>query len=345
MLLDERTHVEAPPEPPKPRNCSNCGADLADVQEWCLECGQRQPHRGRWSAGLAALVVGGVIALAGGGSALSYVALRDDATDQSSKILAQAPPPGAPLPGGGETGPATGGTPGATPPASTTPSATTTTPTTTPKAPPLIHVQIHPSPTAPTVPVVPGTQPGGTTTPGTTTTPSTGTTSKPRRVKIVPKRPADSNQRYAKGYSPTNAVDFDPLGDGHEHPTEVRNAIDRNLGTSWSTLSYPQGLPHPLGLFVDAGSQVNVRAMEIATTTPGFSVSIYGSTTYPGSAPPGNGWQLVAQGTVGSAQSAIGLGGQGAAKFEYYLVWITSLPAGRDRATISEITLHGPDAP
>jgi hypothetical protein len=349
MLLDERTGVEAPPESPPARTCANCGGELADVQEWCLECGERQPKRGRWTARLAVLVVAGVIVFAGGGTALAYVALRDDANNQSSKILAQVPPsaPAAATTPGTTTVP---GTPGATGTTGTPPGkATTPTSTGKPKPAPLIHVNIHPS--ASTTPTTTntgtsgstGTNGAGTNGTGTNTgqNGNTTTNTKPKRVKTTPKRPPDSDQRYAKGFSPTNAVDFDPLGDGHENPADVRGAIDRNLGTSWSTQDYPNGLENPVGLFVDAGAQVNLRAVEIATKTPGWGVSIYGNAGYPGGAPPGNGWQLVGQGTVGSAQSAIGLGGAGTSKFQYYLVWITSLPAGSKNATVSEVTLLG----
>jgi hypothetical protein len=350
MLLDERTGVEAPPEPPPTRTCSTCGGDLADVQEWCLECGQRQPSRGRWTARVTALVVSGVIALAGGGTALAYVALRDDANNQSGKTLAAAPQ----VPPGGETPAPTASTPAATPPAGTTPTTAAPTPPAAtkaaPKPPPLIHVRIHPSSAVTKPPSRTSTTAGSTTNRGSagngTSNGSSrsqhhsGTTNtKPKRVKTVPKRPADAGQRYAKGFSPTNAVDFDPLGDGHEDPGNVRSAIDRNLKTSWTTSDYPSGLTHGVGLFVDAGSQLDLRAVELATTTPGWNVSIYGNASYPSAAPPGNGWQLVGQGTVGSEQSAIGLGGQGTSKFEYYLVWITSLPADSKHATISEVSL------
>jgi hypothetical protein len=348
MLLDERTGVEAPPEPPPTRTCATCGGELADVQEWCLECGERQPKRGRWTARLAVLVVAGVIVFAGGGTALAYVALRDDANNQSSRILAQVPPPAA-------AGTATPGTttapgaPGATgAPGGPASKAGTPASTGKPTPPPLIHVNIHPRAGATQTTPNTGTGTGGTsgngangtgTSNGQNQSPTTNT--KPKRVKTTPKRPPDSNQRYAKGFSPTNAVDFDPLGDGHENPGDVRSAIDRNLATSWSTEDYPNGLKNPVGLFVDAGAQVNLRAVEIATKTPGWGVSIYGNAGYPGGAPPGNGWQLVGQGTVGSAQSAIGLGGAGTTKFQYYLVWITALPAGSNNATVSEVTLLG----
>ncbi|MCW3065434.1 MAG: serine/threonine protein kinase [Solirubrobacterales bacterium] len=344
MLLDERTGVEAPPAPPTPRTCAHCGSEIADVQEWCLECGERQPGRGRWTLRLAALVVTGVIALAGAGSALAYVALRDDANNQSSRILAEKPPasPAAPTTASASTQP---------PPAGTT-TGTTTPPTgkgrTTGKAPPLIPVVVHPrggsTPAAANAGATNGTGGGssGASNAGAGTNQGGTQTTAPKRVKTTPKRPPDQSQRYAKGFSPTNAIDYDPFGDGHENPGDVRSAIDRNLGTSWSTADYPNGLGKSgVGLFVDAGAEVNLRAIEIATSTPGWGVSIYGNASYPSGPMPGNGWQLVAQGSVGSAQSAIGLGGAGTNKFEYYLVWITSLPAGSTHATISEVTLLG----
>jgi hypothetical protein len=324
---------------------------MADVQEWCLECGERQPGRGRWTLRLAALVVSSVIVLAGAGSALAYVALRDDANNQSSRILAEKPPaPTATTTASTPTTPATAGANGTTG-TSTTGTGTASGTTGKAKAPPLIPVIVHPQGgTTPAATNNTGTGTSGTNGTGTNGTGTNGTgtnqggtqTTKPKRVKTTPKRPPDQSQRYAKGFSPTNAVDYDPFGDGHEDPGAVRNAIDRNLGTSWTTDDYPKGLGKAgVGLFVDAGAEVNLRAIELATSTPGWGVSIYGNASYPGGPMPGNGWQLVAQGTVGSAQSGIGLGGAGSSKFQYYLVWVTSLPAGSTHATVSEITLLG----
>ena len=74
--------------------CARCGAALAHGQEYCVECGQRQPLRRRpvhwlWPVAVAALV-------AAGGAAAAIAAGADDSSN--STIVALTPLRAAPAP-------------------------------------------------------------------------------------------------------------------------------------------------------------------------------------------------------------------------------------------------------
>jgi SPOR domain len=92
----------APPTPAQDQAdtlCAQCGAELADDQEWCLECGgartliRRAPD---WRA--AATVVAIVVAVALGGFVVALIALSSDANRSAAGVAtasaAAAPPVG-----------------------------------------------------------------------------------------------------------------------------------------------------------------------------------------------------------------------------------------------------------
>jgi serine/threonine-protein kinase len=140
------------------------------------------------------------------------------------------------------------------------------------------------------------------------------------------------------------AHDFDPPpGDGKEHPETVRNVLDDNPGTAWSTETYrdksinvrgKQGV----GIYIDAKPLAKGQAMDIRTPTPGWQGAIYVAKA--GSGPPEtlDGWQQVA--TIDNAarrmRKPLDTAGN---PFRYYLVWITKLPPGGEKVEISEIVL------
>jgi serine/threonine-protein kinase len=135
------------------------------------------------------------------------------------------------------------------------------------------------------------------------------------------------------------ADDFDPDGDGSEHPEEVRLAIDGNPATRWETESYEANdLQKPgVGLIVEPRAPVAARALDIVTSLPGWSAQVYASDDRPDDLA---GWRI----PIGSA-SAVGeeerfeLDAAGR-KFRYYLLWITALPEGEQKAAVSELTLR-----
>ena len=78
--------------------------------------------------------------------------------------------------------------------------------------------------------------------------------------------------------------------------------------------------------------------MQIQTPKPGWKATIYAAP--PGPAPPTfpAGWNKVGGGTVKSTDQRFKLDTGGTA-YRYYLVWITQLAPGAERAEISEIRL------
>jgi septal ring-binding cell division protein DamX len=87
--------MTATAEPLRPRAataCANCGAPLADEQEWCLQCGQARSviHRApSWRIG-AAIVIG-VVALVAGITALALSRVSSSADQSAAAQLSGAP--------------------------------------------------------------------------------------------------------------------------------------------------------------------------------------------------------------------------------------------------------------
>jgi eukaryotic-like serine/threonine-protein kinase len=135
---------------------------------------------------------------------------------------------------------------------------------------------------------------------------------------------------------------YDPLGDDTEHSDQAARVVDRDPGTAWTTESYTAGIQGAgkagVGIYVDAKPKVNAVAMQIQTPQPGWHATIY-------AAPPGPvpddvpaGWKKVGGGIVKSSDQRFKLE-TGDTAFRYYLVWITQLAPGSERAEISEIRL------
>jgi hypothetical protein len=99
-------------------------------------------------------------------------------------------------------------------------------------------------------------------------------------------------------------------------------------------------------VYLDASPGVAGSAIEIQTPTPGFAVQIYAANTIDLSLPYEDSTPLAARGWHGPlAQDGyvrsgdrIRFGGA-RARYRYYLVWLTTLPAHMQSASISELTL------
>jgi serine/threonine-protein kinase len=139
------------------------------------------------------------------------------------------------------------------------------------------------------------------------------------------------------------ARDFDPPpGDGVEHRDEVRNVLDDDPGTTWSTESYQGATLNNkpgVGIYVDAKPGVAARAIDIRTTTPAWSGKVFVARSGQGPPKTLDGWQDL--GTISSAKkrTRVSLDTAGN-RFRYYLVWITKLPPKTERVEISEIVLY-----
>ena len=81
------------------------------------------------------------------------------------------------------------------------------------------------------------------------------------------------------------AHDYDPEGDGQESPSQVQFAIDGLPTTVWNSEQYEGGFEGSnksgVGLYVNAGSRVAARQMDVVTSTPGFQAAVYASDSVP----------------------------------------------------------------
>jgi len=146
----------------------------------------------------------------------------------------------------------------------------------------------------------------------------------------------------AVGLSSDAAHDYDPLGDGAEHPEQTAFAIDGNPETVWTTESYDGGAlgKAGVGLALDAMPGAVFRRLRVQTPTPGFAASVYvaGRGPLPRTLPD-PGWKLVATVASVSSRQTIDLDTAGQ-RSRWVLLWITRLPPGQNRAQISELTLY-----
>ena len=151
--------------------------------------------------------------------------------------------------------------------------------------------------------------------------------------------------------SQTAAHGYNPFGTGPENHDQFDNVIDSDPNTTWSTEQYYDGtLQKPggdgAGLYLDAAPGVAAKALEIQTPTPGFALQIYVANQIDLALPYGDPAPLAARGWsgpvgtssyVGSAERIpLTVGGQ---RYRYYLIWITTLPAHMESASIGELTL------
>jgi serine/threonine-protein kinase len=151
--------------------------------------------------------------------------------------------------------------------------------------------------------------------------------------------------------SQTAAHSYNPFGTGPENRDQLQNLVDGDPNTTWSTETYYEGTLRKAGgvgsgLYLDAAPGVAAKAIEIKTPTPGFAVQVYASNAIDLSRANGDSTPLPArgwQGPVGAStyvhgRERINLNG-GAPRYRYYLIWLSTLPPGMQRATISDVTL------
>ncbi len=151
--------------------------------------------------------------------------------------------------------------------------------------------------------------------------------------------------------SQTAAHDYNPFGTGPENRDRVQNTVDGDPNTEWSTAHYYEGTLEKaggtgVGVYLDASPSVAARAVEIQTSTPGFDVQIYAADRIDLTYPYGDSTPLAARGWHGPLASAASVHDRQRIRFtgnstayRYYLVWLTTLPAGQESASISDLTL------
>ncbi len=134
------------------------------------------------------------------------------------------------------------------------------------------------------------------------------------------------------------AEDYDPEGDGEESSEATQFVLDGNRPTSWDTETYQGGFEGSdksgVGLYVDTGTPVAAKELDLVTSTPGYEATIYAANTVPGRLA---GWTKVSDTVEVRQDQVFELRTQGR-RYRYYLVWISSLPEG-NKADILELSL------
>jgi hypothetical protein len=118
----------------------------------------------------------------------------------------------------------------------------------------------------------------------------------------------------------------------------VPKAVDGDPKTAWTTETYSAGLGTKpgVGLYVDAGTGIQARKLDITANPGGYEARVYAA---PSGAVPDSlsGWTLVSSLTTVGSSGSIAIDTKGKS-YQYYLVWITKLPPG-GKAGIAELKL------
>jgi eukaryotic-like serine/threonine-protein kinase len=124
----------------------------------------------------------------------------------------------------------------------------------------------------------------------------------------------------------TAVKDYDPQGDGTEHPDSVPMATDGNTSTFWTTETYRTFAKPGVGLILDAGEKVQIEHLQIVTDEPGFTAEILAGNNASGGFVPYSEEQEI--GTRTTIELA------GGKSYRYYVIWITD---PNTRAHVNEV--------
>lgn len=136
---------------------------------------------------------------------------------------------------------------------------------------------------------------------------------------------------------------FDPPpGDGEEHDSEARNAIDGNPQTNWTSEQYNQGVlgasKPGVGLYGRTYRPATAATATVRTDST-LGVEIYGAKTLPDEL---SGWTKLGESSGDIDNKRIPL--EKVEGLRYYMVWVTELPppaaGGRSQAKISEFVVR-----
>ena len=140
----------------------------------------------------------------------------------------------------------------------------------------------------------------------------------------------------------SEAYDFDPLGDGSENASEIKNAYDGDPSTSWPTSNYRGyakfgNLKEGVGIVLDLGKVQEIGKVEVTfhgTTSVQLRTAPESASSRPGA--PGD-YATQTSGTGSHVTLAPGK----PVKTRYVLVWLTELPSadGGYRGQISDIKI------
>ncbi len=155
-----------------------------------------------------------------------------------------------------------------------------------------------------------------------------------------PAQAAPSRQLTAVSPCSSCAFGFNPLGSPTDEHPDASLAIDNQPNTFWQTQTYYAAKlgKAGVGLYLDANPDTTARILQVLTSTPGFTATIYARNDTPPVRWPDPGWkQISATTTVGSKQN-IALT-SGATPYRYFLLWITSLGT-HTSLSLNQVTLY-----
>ena len=293
-----------------PAACQRCGEQLQAGQEWCLECGSARrtgsARRGRDAARTATTIAAAVVLLVGGAAAASYAALTDKPSASVPTAAAAAAVAAAPAPA---PAPAPAAAPAAPP----------TTTATTPKLPSIA--------TTATLPAVPKS-------PAPTTTATTNTTT---TKTTTPKH--DGPTEVALGADAASV--YDPYKRAADQ-TDPADSYDGDAKTAFTLSTAPGPATMGIGLDYNLETARAVRQIEIKTTTPGFSVEVYGAKAGRPATILDQGWKhlgdAAAVATKPSDNGAVTVT-LAPGHYRHVLLWFTTPPPAGPALAISEVRL------
>jgi hypothetical protein len=143
-----------------------------------------------------------------------------------------------------------------------------------------------------------------------------------------------------------SAVAFDPLGDGEENDTTAPLAIDGDLATAWTTLTYASrplgGLKEGVGLQLRLDRTSEVAGVDLQLVGKGSDLRVYTAAGAPRSL---KDYRLAAE--------VLGAGDRLTLRFDppktadTVLIWLTGLPATADgyQGGIAEAVVRGTAVP
>ncbi len=126
-----------------------------------------------------------------------------------------------------------------------------------------------------------------------------------------------------------SVTDFDPEGDGAEHPEETPLAVDGDPNaTAWTTETYQSdsfGAKSGVGLVIDLGRPTDVSEVQVITPTAGWPIEVYGANEpLPETL---DGWEALGSEDSVSDRQTIDL--VTPTKYRYLLLWATA-PVAED---------------
>jgi serine/threonine protein kinase len=144
-----------------------------------------------------------------------------------------------------------------------------------------------------------------------------------------------------------SAKDFDPDGDGQEHPDEVADTYDGKTSTTWTTMSYKKkpelgGLKPGVGIIYNLGTPTSVSKVSVSLKGDDTSLQIMVPKDDTSKSPSAiSGWTPVAT-KEDQPEGTVALTPSQPTTTQYVLVWLTKLPKEGSgyRGEISEVTIQ-----